>query len=108
MDYKDFKNILACPDCRGAVSESNNGFNCIGDCKASYPIYHNVPVLISPKNPVFTIEDFADGQPPAIFFNAYNNPILQFFKKIRPDVTLNIVSKKKLCKNRKPVTSHRK
>jgi SAM-dependent methyltransferase len=94
MDYKEFKNILICPTCSAAVIENPAGFACSGGCRSQYPIYHNVPVMISPHNPVFNFADFADATPPAIFFNAYKNPILQFFKKIRPDVTLNVVSKK--------------
>lgn len=94
MNYQSFKDILVCPECGSAVEERSNGFSCIGHCKCQYPIYHQVPVMISPKNPVFNFADFADGKPPTIFFNAYKNPVLQFFKKVRPDITLNVASKK--------------
>lgn len=94
MNYSTFKDILACPTCYAPVKETEQGFICVGECKSNYPVYHEVPVMISPKNPVFNIANFADATPPAIFFNAYKNPVLQFFKKIRPDVTLNVVSKK--------------
>jgi len=94
MNYSSFKHIITCPTCGGPVTEGNQEFICTGKCQTHYPIYHNVPVLIRPDNEAFTIEYFADGQAPAIFFNAYKNPILQFFKKIRPDITLNIVSQK--------------
>lgn len=98
MNYQSFKDILVCPECGSAVEETSNGFSCIGHCKCQYPIYHEVPVMISPKNPVFNFSDFADGKPPTIFFNAYKNPVLQFFKKIRPDITLNVASKKNYAK----------
>jgi SAM-dependent methyltransferase len=94
MSYKEFKNILVCPTCGGTATETNEGFTCLGECKSQYPIYHNVPVMISPNNSAFNFADFADATPPAIFFNAYKNPVLRFFKKIRPDITLNVVSKK--------------
>jgi SAM-dependent methyltransferase len=94
MNYTKFKNILACPVCFSPVKEEEQAFICLGECKSQYSIYHNVPVMISPNNKVFNMADFADATPPSIFFNAYKNPVLQFLKKIRPDVTLNVVSKK--------------
>ncbi|HQS35920.1 MAG TPA: methyltransferase domain-containing protein [Sediminibacterium sp.] len=94
MNYKAFEDILSCPSCGSNVVREGDGFTCVGNCKSHYPIYHDVPVLITPTNPVFNFDQFADGKPPKIFFNAYKNPVLQFLKKIRPDITLNLASKK--------------
>jgi len=67
---------------------------CTGNSDHQYPIYFGIPIMISPKNKVFQVTDFATQRPPDIFFKTYNNPILRFFKQLKPDITLNIRSKK--------------
>jgi len=94
MTHTNFKDILLCPNCGSSVIATNQGYTCIGECKNNYPIYFDVPVLISPNNSVFNTDDFADATTPTIFFNAHKNPVLEFLKKIRPDTTLNLASNK--------------
>ena len=94
MNYYLFKDILTCPKCHLPVQEVDQHFECANKCNEAYPIYHDVPVLIDPEASVFSFSDFANNTPPDIFFKAYKNPVLQFFKKIRPDITLNLASKK--------------
>ncbi len=94
MNYHLFKEILACPKCHLPVQEVKDYFECENKCHGAYPIYHEVPVLIDPGVSVFAFSDFANNTAPDIFFKSYKNPVLQFFKKIRPDITLNLASKK--------------
>lgn len=94
MKYKPFEDILICPECQSPVSETDGIFHCSGPCNCQYPVYFGIPVMVSCKNPVFNHSDFATQIPPDIFFKAYKNPLLRFLKKLRPDVTLNLVSKK--------------
>jgi len=94
MRYGAFEDILACPECKIPLHKTGQQLTCKGACGCSYPIYFDIPVVISCKNPVFQVSDFAIKQPPQIFFNNYRNPILRFLKKLRPDITLNRASKK--------------
>ena len=94
MNYQQFKDLLTCPKCNSSVQELAGGFECKNHCNIVYPIYHDVPVLIDPEKSVFTFSDFANNIAPDIFFKTYKNPILRFLKNIRPDITLNLASKK--------------
>ena len=96
MSYEPFEDLLICPECHSRLKKENVGFICINSdsCGCSYPVYFNVPVIVSSKNLVFTPADFSSSEPPDIFFKKYKCPLIRFFKKIRPDVTLNYISKK--------------
>ncbi|MBL0882572.1 MAG: methyltransferase domain-containing protein [Chitinophagaceae bacterium] len=94
MKYQDFENLMICPECRLPLDRKGDIFNCSGNCGCEYPVYFGIPVIISCKNPVFKVTDFADQSPPDIFFKKYNNPILRLLKQLKPDITLNKQSKK--------------
>ncbi len=94
MNYRQFEDILQCPECGGTLDNKQDTMVCNGNCNCAYPIYFNIPVLITPLNPVFNQSDFSTQAPPDIFFKEYKNPVIRFLKNIRPDVTLNIASKK--------------
>jgi SAM-dependent methyltransferase/uncharacterized protein YbaR (Trm112 family) len=96
MDYRFFEDILRCPECQSELIKEDAGLICSNTtgCGCSYPVYFNIPVMISGKNPVFTPSDFSSQEPPDIFFKKYKNPVVRFLRYIRPDVTLNYTSKK--------------
>jgi SAM-dependent methyltransferase len=94
MNYHLFKDLLSCPKCHLPIQELNGHFECEHKCNGAYPIYHEVPVLIDPAVSVFSFSDFANNTAPDIFFKTYKNPVLRFLKNIRPDITLNLASKK--------------
>ena len=96
MSYGPFEVFLICPECKSALHKEDAALVCINTagCGCRYPVYFNVPVMVSCKNPVFTPADFSSQEPPDIFFKKYKSPLLRFFRSIRPDVTLNYTSKK--------------
>lgn len=94
MNFRSFEDILVCPECRSPLVRENTEFICSADCGCRYPVYFNVPVMVSCKNTVFTPADFSSQEPPDIFFKKYKNPFVRFLRNIRPDVTLNVASKK--------------
>lgn len=94
MNYGSFERFLRCPECGSSLQKTQIGFTCEGDCGCTYPVYFNVPVMISCRSEVFKQADFVLNEPPDIFFKAYKNPFIRFLSKIRPDVTLNYTSKK--------------
>lgn len=40
--------ILACPNCRGALEpdEAKSELACVGECKYAYPVRDDIPVLL--------------------------------------------------------------
>ena len=45
---KDFLEILACPNCRGDLTESEDSNSLIcSECSAAYPVVEGIPVLLS-------------------------------------------------------------
>lgn len=96
MSYGSFEKFLLCPECRSALTKEATGLVCtnVVGCGCHYPVYFDVPVMISCKNEVFTPSDFSSQEPPDIFFKKYKNPVVRFFRNLRPDVTLNYTSKK--------------
>lgn len=95
MDHSSYQNLLICPQCRSALTFSNNLYTCSNHsiCGSSYPVFFDIPVMIPQSNESFTQSDFASKEPPDIFFKQYKNPVIRFLKKIRPDITLNYTSK---------------
>lgn len=90
-----FEDILVCPECKSSIRREEGLFACNNaDCNCTYPVFFDIPVMISCKNPVFHVSDFATKEPPDIFFKQYKNPLIRFLKRLRPDVTLNLTSKK--------------
>ncbi|NCI48046.1 class I SAM-dependent methyltransferase [Sediminibacterium soli] len=95
MNYQAFENLLLCPECRNPVNKAENGFQCSNTgCGCFYPVYFGIPVMISCHNKVFQSTDFSLQAPPDIFFKRYKNPLIRTLKRLRPDVTLNLESKK--------------
>lgn len=94
MKYTQFEDIMICPECQAPLTRAENILTCTHACGCQYPVYFGIPVMISCKNPVFQVSDFAIQRPPDIFFKTYKNPVLRLLKQLRPDVTLNTKSKK--------------
>jgi uncharacterized protein YbaR (Trm112 family) len=38
--------ILACPNCRGALVAQDDELVCVGECKYAYPVRDDIPVLL--------------------------------------------------------------
>lgn len=93
MTYQQFQDIMVCPECTMPLVGTEKTLSCTGTCGCEYPVYFGIPVMISCKNPVFKVTDFDTQRPPDIFFKTYNNPVLRFLKRLKPDITLNIRSK---------------
>jgi SAM-dependent methyltransferase len=94
MSHGSFEKFLVCPECRSALEKQATEFVCTGGCNCRYPVYFNVPIMISCRNRIFTPSDFVSNEPPDIFFKQYKNPVIRILQKLRPDVTLNLASKK--------------
>lgn len=94
MKYQQFQDMMVCPECLMPLSVSENSLSCTGTCGCLYPVYFGIPVMISCKNPVFKVTDFAIQRPPDIFFKKYDHPVLRLLKQLKPDITLNRQSKK--------------
>jgi SAM-dependent methyltransferase len=94
MDFHAFEHLLTCPECGAKVSRKGESFQCNDhSCGMSFPIFYGVPVFISEKNAIFQQEDFNTPEAPTIFFGNSKNPVVNFLRKLRPDVTLNYTSK---------------
>jgi SAM-dependent methyltransferase len=86
---------MVCPGCGSGLSFKNNEYTCTNTgCNKRYPVYYDIPVMITPDNETFDQKDFDTQVPPDIFFKQYKHPFVRFLQKIRPDVTLNYTSKK--------------
>ncbi|MGH2724466.1 MAG: Trm112 family protein [Actinomycetota bacterium] len=45
---RELLEILACPNCRGAVEyrEDENVIECVGECRYRYPVRDDIPVML--------------------------------------------------------------
>lgn len=94
MSYRSFSDFLSCPSCASKIIAQNDSLHCTNNnCGMQFPIYYGVPVLISSDNEIFKQEDFNTPEAPVIFFGNSKNPVINFLRKLRPDVTLNYTSK---------------
>lgn len=94
MRFQSFEHLLICPECGSQVQQQQDHFQCSNSsCNMKFPIYFEVPVFISEHNEVFKQEDFNTPEAPSIFFGNSKNPVINFLRKLRPDVTLNDTSK---------------
>lgn len=93
MNSTILNHIVACPACKNLLEDKVGHYQCVNpECKSTYPVYNNIPVLINPRNDLFEQNDFKiEGD---IFFKTYNSRFTRFLKKIQPDITYNNVSKK--------------
>jgi SAM-dependent methyltransferase len=91
MNLLSLEQIIACPSCKKSLLKNNEGYTCSdSSCDSSYPVYHDTPILINPRNDLFEQKDFEQKED--IFFKTYKNPIIGFLKRIQPDITFNNTS----------------
>ncbi len=93
---KDFLSIFICPKCKSVVDKSDNSIYCTNtSCKAIYPIFSDVPVLINENNSIFSIEDFATSTETTFSMSIERNSKLgMWVKKLIPSISHNLVAEK--------------
>ncbi len=108
MDRNILSQLIRCPACKNPLEKAAEIYSCTNEtCKATYPVFNNIPVFINPANELFDQKDFEREDD--IFFKTYNSGITRFLKKIQPDITYNNVSEKNylhiasLLKTQKPI-----
>jgi len=91
MNIDSLEQIIACPCCKHSLVKENDGYLCSSEtCNSKYPIYNGVPILINPNNDLFDQKKFEIKED--IFFKTYSNPLINFLKRIQPDITFNNIS----------------
>jgi len=82
---------LRCPSCLSELLKKNDTLICLGDCKKSYPIIKDIPVLINESNSIFRLQDFIACKDTTIKLD--QSKIYLLLKKIIPSISLNLKAK---------------
>jgi len=98
MVDEKIKNSLVCPNCHNALFSGDTVLICKG-CRRTYPVIENIPVLINEDKGIFKVDDFRKGRPTTIELRTGDQHFLRrMWKRIVPEMTLNIGSRKNFKK----------
>jgi len=87
-----FKEIR-CPGCLNELEQNELKLECKNpECKLVYPIVNNVPILISEKESVFSIQDFIDQKDTT--FNHNQGKLHALARRFTPSISNNLKAKK--------------
>lgn len=89
---KRVQEILCCPICNNRLEWRREDCQCINpNCKATFPIINNIPILIDEESSIFSINDFLNHRN-TLFDLSPKNKLLENLKRLIPNITVNIKS----------------
>ncbi|TAH09078.1 MAG: methyltransferase domain-containing protein [Sphingobacteriia bacterium] len=95
MTYAEYQEILICPNCNHSLSFQIANLICTNNnCNNKFPVVENIPIMIADSNIIFNKKDFLSTDSKNLFFKKYKHPIIRFLLTLKPDLTLNLASKK--------------
>jgi uncharacterized protein YbaR (Trm112 family)/SAM-dependent methyltransferase len=90
-------NMLCCPNCGATLKLDGERFTCEAPkCAANFPIIDGIPIMISDKSSIFSIDDFTSHH--STTFNLGKNKLKEALVRIMPDISSNIKAKRNYAK----------